>query len=391
MAISKSDGDRDAALPRVFGPYVLFDQIGRGGMAEIFLALVQTQLGGARRLVIKEILPHLSTNPAFAELLVREAKLAVRLTHRNIVQITDLGRESGRIYIAMAYVEGYDLNQLLRQLSKHKVPLPAEFALFVIREVLAALDYAHRAKDENGLPLGIVHRDVSPSNVLISFEGEVSLCDFGIARAFAPPSDEDSSDDSELPPGMLLAGKSGYMAPEHARGDEVDLRSDIFAAGILLWELCAGRRMYKGSDAEVLDMARAGDVPPMPDRGLPMHELLQSIVERALARDPAQRFQTAAEMSAALDDYMLLSGLAASQLRFGRFLSEHFAEEIVTLRHARELAAQQLSASIAPTPTSYWPPPSANQQPVRGFDPRIMLAASGLAIAMGLLAWLLLR
>jgi len=353
MPVSESLTNHDTGLPRVFGPYVLFDQIGRGGMAEIFLALVHTQLGGSRRLVIKEILPELSGDPSFAALLVREAKLAVRLTHRNIVQISDLGRESGRIYIAMEYVEGYDLNQLLRQLSKHKLPLPAEFALFMIREVLAALEYAHRATDERGLPLGIVHRDVSPSNVLISFEGEVSLCDFGIARAFGPQGETDDSDSGQALPGMRIAGKSAYMAPEHARGDEVDLRSDLFAAGILLWELCAGRRMYRGSDEEVLAMARKGDVPSMPERGLPRHEVLAAIVARALSRDPAQRYQSAAEMLVALDDYALASGLTASQLRFGRFLSENFAEEIVALRRHREKAAERLSASIAPAPTGY--------------------------------------
>ena len=395
MQVVEPPASPDAVLPRVFGPYVLFDQIGRGGMAEIFLALVQTQLGGSRRLVIKEILPQLSNNPAFADLLVREAKLAVRLTHRNIVQISDLGRESGRIYIAMEYVEGYDLNQLLRQLSKHRIALPAEFALFVVREVLAALDYAHRAKDERGLPLGIVHRDVSPSNVLISFEGEVSLCDFGIARALGPASDSPAwgSDGAHdmLSTGLRLAGKSAYMAPEHARGDEVDLRSDLFAAGVLLWELCAGRRMYKGDDADVLALACIGQAPPLPERGLPHHEVLAAIVERALARDPAQRFQTAAEMLLALDDYVFAAGLKASQLRFGRFLAEHFAEEIVSVRREREAAAQRLSNSIAPPPASYWPTASMEAQNGAHLVQRTAILAGAFLLGLVALLWTLLH
>lgn len=355
-------------LPRRFGRYLLFDRIGQGGMAEIYLANVETELGGPRRVVVKQILPKLSGNHAFADMLVREAKLAARLGHRNIVQVTDLGREADRLFIAMEYVEGYDLNQLLRQLSKHKVPLPAEFALLIVREVLSALDYAHRASDDRGLPLGIVHRDVSPSNVLISFEGEVSLCDFGIARAFDSASESGvymghprDAEEIKIP---RVAGKSAYMAPEHARGDEVDLRSDLFAAGILLWELMAGRRMYRGAEEELLAQAQKGAIPALPDRGLPEQALLRGIVVRALAVDPAQRFQSAAEMSEALETYALSTQLMASQLRFGRFLSEHFAPDIVELRRSREAAAQALSAQGAVF-RSDQPPAPAEESPVK--------------------------
>jgi serine/threonine-protein kinase len=250
------------------------------------------------------------------------------------------------LFIAMEYVEGYDLNMLLRQLSKRRLPLPLDFALFIVREILQALDYAHRAADEHGSPLGIVHRDVSPSNVLISFEGEVNLCDFGIARAMdmdvrrrpgeTPGGDPDESRIRRI----RAAGKSAYMSPEHARGGDVDLRSDLFAAGILLWELCAGRRLYRGTDAEMLELAARGHVPKLPERGLPDQARLQAILDRALAIDPAARYQSAAEMLDALDHYALGTGLMASQLRFGAFLTEHFAEEMVALRRARERAAE---------------------------------------------------
>jgi serine/threonine-protein kinase len=331
-------------LPRAFGPYLLFDRIGRGGMAEIFLARQQGELGSSRRVVIKEVLPELSQDESFAKMLVREAKLAARLRHRNVVQVLDLGRESDRLFIAMEYVEGCDLNQLLRQLSKRRLPLPAEFALFIVREVLRALDYAHRAQDEHGTLLGIVHRDVSPSNVLISFEGEVALCDFGIARARdaelrARASHVEDPDESRIQR-LRVAGKSAYMAPEHARGDHVDARSDLFAAGILLWELCAGRRLYKGSDEEMLAQARAGEVPPVPPRGLPSQAALQAVLDTALCFDPAGRFQSGAQMAQALDGYALANNLMASELRFGAFLSEQFAEQIVALRRAREKAAE---------------------------------------------------
>jgi serine/threonine-protein kinase len=250
------------------------------------------------------------------------------------------------LFIAMEYVEGYDLNMLLRQLSKRRLPLPLDFALMIVREMLQALDYAHRAEDEHGTPLGIVHRDVSPSNVLISFEGEVNLCDFGIARAMdmdvrrrageTPGGDPDESRIRRI----RAAGKSAYMSPEHARGGDVDLRSDLFAAGIVLWELCAGRRLYRGSDAEMLELAARGQVPKLPARDLPEQARLQAILDRALSIDPAARYQSGAEMLDALDHYALATGLMASQLRFGAFLTEHFAEEIVALRRARERAAE---------------------------------------------------
>jgi len=350
-------------LPRAFGPYLLFDRIGRGGMAEIFLARQQGELGSARRVVIKEVLPELSQDEAFARMLVREAKLAARLRHRNIVQVLDLGRESERLFIAMEYVEGYDLNQLLRQLSRRRLPLPMQFALHVVREVLQALDYAHRAVDAGGAPLGMVHRDISPSNVLVSFDGDVSLCDFGIARAVdADPrlrasetvggalgSALGGEPDEGRVQRVRVAGKSAYMAPEHARGESVDARSDLFAAGIVLWELCSGRRLYRGTELEMQAQARRGEVPKLPERGYPDHTALQAILDRALAVDPAARFQSAGEMAQALEDYALRSGLMASQLRFGAFLTDHFAEEIVALRRARERAAEQaLSARDVP-------------------------------------------
>ncbi|MCA9648199.1 MAG: serine/threonine protein kinase, partial [Myxococcales bacterium] len=157
----------DEQLPRRFGRFVLFDKIGEGGMARIYLAKSSTGLGGERRVVVKQILPLLSDSSEFSRLFIDEAKLSAKLTHGSIAQVLDLGREEGSLYIAMEYVEGFDLRELLRACSKKQIPLPVEFALLIISETLKALDYAHRKRDENGKKLGIVHRDVSPSNVLI--------------------------------------------------------------------------------------------------------------------------------------------------------------------------------------------------------------------------------
>ncbi len=330
-----------AGLPRSFGRYILFDHIGRGGMADIFLARLRTQLGGARNVVVKQILPGLSDDPGFSAMLIEEAKLAAQLGHANIVQVFDLGREDERLFIAMEYVEGFDLRQMLGQLTRARVPLPAEFALLVIREVLRGLDYAHRARSAGGQPLGIVHRDVSPSNVLISFEGEVKLCDFGIARAMGRGGESGGPDETRVRRSRI-AGKSAYMAPEQARGDDLDARADIFAAGILLWELCAGRRLYKGTEEEMLAQARVGEVPTLPDRGLPGHGRLQAIATRALAKERDDRYPSAVEMLHDLEDYALTHQLMASSLRFGSFLADHFADAIVRLRRAREKAADAL-------------------------------------------------
>ena len=344
-------------LPRVFGRYVLFDRIGRGGMADIFLARADTALGGARLCVVKQILPALGHDPQFERLLVEEAKLAARLTHGNVVQVFDLGRQDDRLFIVMEYVEGYDLNQLLRAVSRAKLGLPAEFALLIVRETLRALDYAHRLKDADGHVVGLVHRDVSPSNVLTSFEGEIKLCDFGIARAFAAHDDERGAPE-QIPAEARIEGKSAYMSPEHARGHEIDARADVFAAGIILWELCAGRRLYRGSEPEMLALAQLGVVPPLPMRGLPEHEQLQAVLDRALAVDREGRFASAQEFLSALEDYAVQAKLMASQLRFAAFLSEHFGSDMLELRRVRELSVRELASELASIV-----PPSPSQPP----------------------------
>ncbi|HET8937963.1 MAG TPA: serine/threonine-protein kinase [Polyangiales bacterium] len=328
----------ELGLPRAFGNYLLLDRIGRGGMAEIFLARATNELGVARRVVVKQIAAEYSSDPVFTRSLVSEAKLAARLSHKNIVRVLDLGREEDRLYIAMEYVEGFDLNQLLGRLSRERIPLPLEFALLIVRSVLSALDHAHRALDANGTPLGLVHRDVSPANVLISLEGEVRLCDFGIARAFAP---EYGGDEEPLFQHALWAGKGWYVAPEHARGQDVDARSDVFAVGVLLWELCAGRRMYKRDDMSWLDPERAMAIPSLPDREFPESEWLHKVLDKALAFDPAMRFQSAHEMLAELEEYALATQLMASQLRFAAFLAKHFEVAFAELRLLRERAADR--------------------------------------------------
>ncbi|MEZ4389787.1 MAG: serine/threonine-protein kinase [Polyangiales bacterium] len=364
MTLTVPDADEapEFELPRRFGRYVLFDRIGRGGMAEIYLARGTTQMGAARLAVVKLVLDRFSSDPGFSEMLVSEAKLAAGLSHANIVQTFDLGREEGRLFIAMEYVEGFDLTKLVKNLAARKIGLPAEYGFYAVMETLRALDYAHRRTDDQGHALGIVHRDVSPSNVLISLEGEAKLCDFGIARAL--------DDLNEVPEGAL-EGKAAYMSPEHARGERVDGRADVFSASVILWEILAGRRMYKKPpNGEVIDLARAGDVPPLPARGFPRQERLQEILSKGLAKNRDDRYPTAGAMLRDLEEYVVEAKLHASPMRFGAFLTEQFETELVAVRRAREQAA--LSVTIADPvevipvlalPSSMPPPPPPPPEP----------------------------
>lgn len=374
-----------AALPRSFGRYVLFDLIGRGGMAEIYLARARTtEVGASRLVVVKQILPELSANAKFAEALVQEAKLAARLSHANVAQVFDLGREghdgeaaetsrAGRLFIAMEYIEGLDLNELLRRCARAKVPLPIEFALLVIMEALKGLDYAHRRTGDDGRSLGIVHRDVSPSNVLLSVEGEIKLCDFGIARANDLAQGAASSSAEPLSPDAIQ-GKAGYMSPEHARGEPLDARADVFAAGVILWELLAGRRMYKADKDKgenLLAVARRAEIPDVPSRGLPHEDELHAIVRKALAVDRAERYQSAQAMLEALQRYVAKARLVASPIRLGDWLSDHFGNDLVAQRRARERAVKALEAGpvAAVTPRAPGAAPGSPARPVSLWPP----------------------
>ncbi len=353
-----SEESSGAALPRTFGRYTLFEQIGKGGMAQIYLARAATELGATRLAVVKQILPAFADDPRFAEMLIHEAKLAARLGHRRIVQVFDLGKENEHLYIAMEYVEGFDLNSLLRQCTEQKISLPATHALGIVADVLEGLDYAHRRLDENDQPLGIVHRDVSPSNVLISYEGEVKLCDFGIAHANDLVKEESAAE--------ALKGKAGYMSPEHARGEALDARADVFAAGIILWELLAGRRLYKPkSEIPLVTQAQKADIPALPDKGVPNHAALENIVKRALAKDREERYASAGAMLRDLEAYLADNGMLASRLKLGEWIATSFGTEMIEKRRASE---RRLPKSV--------PPPRSSER-VRAAGPAPLPVSAG--------------
>ena len=313
-------------LPCRLGPYMLFERIGYGGMANIYLARKRTGPCAGKLYVIKEILPDFAGNPRAVEMLVEEARVSMRFEHPNVVRVEDLGRDGDDYHIAMEYVEGLDMRELLRRAAHQRVPLPIAHSLYVIVNVLRGLDHAHRQRDECGNPMQIIHRDVSPANVLLSFEGEVKLCDFGIARAGSAMRVDDA-----------YQGKAGYMSPEQARGEVLDTRSDVFAVGIMLWELLAGKRLYKAKQGEsLLDVARQGVVPALPRRGFSEEEQLHAIVYKALAERREERYSSARAMLRDLERHAYHAKLLTSPHEFGAFLNGHFAADFMPARRMKK-------------------------------------------------------
>ena len=275
--------------PDRFGQYELLERIASGGMAELFRAR-RTGVEGFQKIVaIKKILPHIAGNDEFITMFADEAKLAAQLNHPNIVHIYDLGKiPAGGYFIAMEYVEGLDLRTILRSGRDADRPLPIPLAVYVASKVASALDYAHRRRDARGEELNIVHRDVSPQNILISHEGEIKLCDFGIAKADRKVSKTETGS---------LKGKLQYMSPEQAWGKSIDLRSDLFSLGCVLHEMLTGERLFRGdSDMTVLELVRKAEVVPPSKVNPEVPTALDAIVVKALARDPGDRYGTGAEM-----------------------------------------------------------------------------------------------
>jgi serine/threonine protein kinase len=280
--------------PIQFGKYTLFERIGRGGMAEVYKGRIQGPAGFERVFVVKRILPHLSDDASFIKMFVEEAKLSARLNHPNIVHIFELGAVEGEYFISMEYIRGHDLSETMRAIWKALGPPRPELVAYIGREACRGLGYAHNLTDENGRPLGMIHRDVSPSNVMLSYEGAVKMLDFGIAKALG---------DAEPSRNGTMKGKYAYMAPEQTEGDNIDNRSDIFAIGIVLHEVLTGRRLFKGqNDVQTIERVRRCEVPPPSAQNPAVPREMDEILLKALQRDPARRWSNAADMADALDD-----------------------------------------------------------------------------------------
>ncbi len=309
-------------LPRQFGKYTLMRRLAAGGMAELFLALHKSVAGFEKLIVIKRILPSMNHDKAFIEMLLHEARVAATLSHPNIVQTFDVGQVDGTYFIAMEHIHGEDIRSIVRGMKTNQVTeFPVEHALSIVLGTCAGLAYAHEKRDLNGQSLNIVHRDISPQNIVVTFEGDVKVVDFGIAKS--------KNVVEEIQPGQLK-GKVPYMSPEQAKGEDIDWRSDIFAVGVILFELTTGKRLFKGANEhETLKLICERDY-PRPSQVRPGYPAgLERIVMRALQKPRDDRYQSARDMQSDLQSFIREERMPVSTVSLGEWMNMLFRDKIV--------------------------------------------------------------
>jgi serine/threonine-protein kinase len=312
--------------------YRVIEKIASGGMAEVFRAESAGLEGFKKVVAIKRVLPHLSEKKKFIGMFLDEARLSAHLSHSNCVQVFDIGVGDNTYFIVMEYVDGCDLKQIIEHKRKQGGPMPLAESLFVCTRLCEGLAYAHGARDLAGHPLGIVHRDMSPPNVLITRNGEVKIVDFGLAKA--------NSQLERSEPG-IIKGKFSYLAPEAALGQEVDGRADIFAVGIILWEMLAGRRLFLGdTDLETVRQVQAARVPSLRGVHPEASNDLETVLAGALARDPNDRYQSAADLGRDLTTLLFQTRPVSS------FDIADIVNEVVSVHDAQRKAKKLDKGSI---------------------------------------------
>jgi serine/threonine protein kinase len=302
--------------PFLYGKYVILDRIAVGGMAEVFRAQTFGVHGFQRLLVIKRILPHLSKDEEFVDMFIDEAKIAVGLTHANICQVTDLGKIDDNYFIAMEYVNGKDLRAILKKCYSSKSPLGIEQSIFIASEICKGLEYAHRREDPiTGLSISVIHRDISPQNIMISYHGEVKIVDFGIAKTEYKIHRTQAG---------VLKGKFAYMSPEQSMGQELNTQTDVFSAGIILYEMLANKRLFLGgTDFETLENIKRCEVPSLREINPKVSNELESVVLKSLAKNQDARFQTAGQLQNALSKILYTE--------FPHFTQDHLSKKLFML------------------------------------------------------------
>ncbi|HUT76168.1 MAG TPA: serine/threonine-protein kinase, partial [Polyangia bacterium] len=311
-------------------------------MAEVFKAKAFGVEGFERLIAVKRILPSIAEDEEFITMFIDEAKIAVQLTHANIAQIFDLGKVGDSFFIALEYVAGKDLRTIFDRMRKNGQTIPIQMAAYVIMKVCEGLDYAHNKKDGAGRDLNLVHRDVSPQNVLISFDGEVKLIDFGIAKAAGKAGKTQAG---------ILKGKFGYMSPEQVRGLPLDRRSDVFAVGIVLWELLTGERLFIGdSDFSTLEKVRNVEITPPSSYNKRIPEDLEKIILKTLSKEVEDRYQSAMDLHDDLQSWMYTSGNFFARKDLGAVQQEVFRADIEKELLTGDGAAADLARSTVPPP-----------------------------------------
>ncbi|MBN1207002.1 MAG: protein kinase [Myxococcaceae bacterium] len=306
--------------PIPFGKYLLLDRINIGGMAEVWRGKMFGAGGFERLVAIKRILPNIAEDDEFIAMFIDEAKISVQLNHANIAQIHELGQISNSYFIAMEYIPGKDMRAIFDRCRKKSEPAPIPLVAYCVSKMCEGLDYAHRKKDSMGRDLNIVHRDISPQNILVSYEGEVKVIDFGIAKAAGKATKTQAG---------ILKGKFGYMSPEQIRGLPLDRRSDVFAIGVCLYEMLTGERLFIGdSDFSVLEKVRKAEVEPPSKHNRRIPESLEKIVLKALARDVDERYQYASELGDDLQRFLITSDTIFGRKDLMQYMKSTFAEEV---------------------------------------------------------------
>ncbi|HMC94463.1 MAG TPA: serine/threonine-protein kinase, partial [Polyangia bacterium] len=340
--------------PLPFGKYYLLERINVGGMAEVFKAKTFGVEGFERLLAVKRILPNIAEDEEFITMFIDEAKIAVQLQHANIAQIFDLGKVDDAFFIALEYVHGRDLRSIFDRMRSRGEVVPIAMACHMIMQVCEGLDYAHNKRDGQGRELHLVHRDISPQNVLIGYEGEVKLIDFGIAKAAGKASKTQAG---------ILKGKFGYMSPEQVRGLPIDRRSDIFAVGIVLYELLTGERLFVGeSDFSTLEKVRNVEIVPPSSYNKKIPPELEKLVLKALARDPEDRYGNAIDLHDDLQSFLYSIGEFYSRKDLAAWMKKTFAVEIEEDNDKLE-QYRQIAAPVAA------PAEASRRSAVGGADP----------------------
>lgn len=323
------------------GRYDLIHRLGAGGMAEVFLARQRGPMGFEKLVVVKKIHEALARQPSFIEMLLKEARVSGLLKHPNIVDIYDLGHAGKTYFIAMEYLAGQPLTRLITQGVRRKQVLPINDAAKIAAEAAAGLDAAHNLKSMTGESIELIHRDVSPGNIVVLYDGAVKLVDFGIAKAHGEVTDAGGP--------RMLKGKTGYVSPEQIETGHVDRRSDVFALGIVLWESLTMRRLYRTDDERAtLDLIKHGDTTPPSKFRRDVPAELDAICLRALAKDPADRFQSAGDMRAALEEYLWNADYGKREAPLASFMEQLFADSI---GEDRRVVQQVLSPDPRPVTT----------------------------------------
>ena len=347
-ATASGRGLAEHLIPRTrFGKYTLIAKIGHGGMAEVFLAALDGPAGFTKLTVLKRLHPHLEDEPQLIGMFLDEARLAARLNHPHVVQTYEVGDVDGRHFLAMEYLEGQSLARLLKYATRKGEKIQMATAVRIFIDALDGLDYAHTLTDFDGTPLRVVHRDISPGNIFLTYDGQVKVLDFGIAKA--------GTQIMETRAGQVK-GKFAYIAPEQARPGAHDHRADIWSMGVVFWEAFAGRRLFKGeTEITTLQNALNADVPRL-DTLVDVPTAVADIAERALQRDPEKRFESADAMKEALERLMIDLGWRVSRNDVGKCVAGYFTNERVEQRKVLEAFmagapaedVQAVTASTAP-------------------------------------------